>query len=389
MGINLEQSGGGVSGTTLTGTGIARNTGACTELSGDVTTSGSNATTLKNTGTAGTYPKVTTDAQGRVTSGTTLSSTDIPVPLTISDTAANADLIETNTTTATSGTTNGSPTHRFSANYWTGAASAADTWTIGSTLAAGTNGASTLSFAHTGSTGSTQVLVPSLALFNTGQGITATAGEVYLWTSTPSARTIGFGVSSSPSNYNGVTIISNAQFGWASGTSFGSADTGVSRLGAGSIAVGNGTVGDFTGSLKLNSVTEASANGATWTQGQSSELLTLSTSGLTTDTTGLLLPAGAIIEAVVCRVTTTITTTTNWAVGDSVQSARFSSPNATLTAGTTSIGLNQADPTVSSSNLGPVQNSAAKVRITCTGSNPGAGAIRITVFYRQFVAPTS
>jgi hypothetical protein len=63
---------------TLTGTGLARQTGACTELSGDVTTSGSNATTLKNTGTAGTYTKVTTDAQGRVSSGTTLGYTDLP-----------------------------------------------------------------------------------------------------------------------------------------------------------------------------------------------------------------------------------------------------------------------------------------------------------------------
>ncbi|WP_347357516.1 tail fiber domain-containing protein [Bdellovibrio sp.] len=34
--------------------------------------------TLKNTGTAGTYTKVTTDAQGRVTSGAALAATDIP-----------------------------------------------------------------------------------------------------------------------------------------------------------------------------------------------------------------------------------------------------------------------------------------------------------------------
>jgi hypothetical protein len=63
---------------TLTGTGLARNSGACTELSGDVTTSGSNATTLKNTGTAGTYTKVTTDAQGRVSSGALLGYADLP-----------------------------------------------------------------------------------------------------------------------------------------------------------------------------------------------------------------------------------------------------------------------------------------------------------------------
>src|ERR1043166_6968898 len=48
-------------------------------LPGNETTSaGSVATTLKNTGTAGTYTKITFDAQGRETSGTTLSAGDIP-----------------------------------------------------------------------------------------------------------------------------------------------------------------------------------------------------------------------------------------------------------------------------------------------------------------------
>jgi hypothetical protein len=147
----------------------------------------------------------------------------------------------------------------------------------------------------------------------------------------------------------------------------------------------NGGVTAATDSSLINST----SNGATWTRGSSSELLTLSTSGLTTDTTANLLPANSIIEAVVCRVTTTITTTTNWAVGDATQSARFSTANATLIAGTTSVGQNHKDPTVATANLGPVQTSAAKVRITCTGSNPGAGAVRITVFYQQFVAPSS
>lgn len=48
-------------------------------LSGDITTTGSsNITTLKATGTAGTYTKVTTDAQGRVISSSTLIASDIP-----------------------------------------------------------------------------------------------------------------------------------------------------------------------------------------------------------------------------------------------------------------------------------------------------------------------
>lgn len=37
---------------------------------------------------------------------------------------------------------------------------------------------------------------------------------------------------------------------------------------------------------------------------------------------------------------------------------------------------------------GPSQPSAAKVRVTTTGT-PGAGAIRITVFYLSLTAPTS
>lgn len=49
-------------------------------LSGDATGSGTTsiAVTLANTGTAGTYTKVTTDAKGRVTAGASLSATDIP-----------------------------------------------------------------------------------------------------------------------------------------------------------------------------------------------------------------------------------------------------------------------------------------------------------------------
>ena len=49
-------------------------------LSGDATGSGRTGitVTLKNTGTAGQYTKVTTDAQGRVTGGTTLAENDIP-----------------------------------------------------------------------------------------------------------------------------------------------------------------------------------------------------------------------------------------------------------------------------------------------------------------------
>jgi hypothetical protein len=49
-------------------------------LSGDASGSGTTSisVTLASVGTAGTYTKVTTDAKGRVTSGTTLSTGDLP-----------------------------------------------------------------------------------------------------------------------------------------------------------------------------------------------------------------------------------------------------------------------------------------------------------------------
>lgn len=148
----------------------------------------------------------------------------------------------------------------------------------------------------------------------------------------------------------------------------------------------------FTGTLSAtgNTTTNgnaivASANAATWTRGQASELLTLSTSGTTSDTSADLLPANSIIESVVARVTTTITTATDWKLGDPTTAGRFTAANSTLTEGTTDVGLVHIDQ---SGAAGPRQTAAAKVRVTTTGT-PGAGAIRITVFYRTLVAPTS
>lgn len=74
-----------LSGNATTATTLA--TGRTIGMTGDVTwTSASfngsanvtGTSTLANVGTAGTYTKVTTDAKGRVTSGTTLSASDIP-----------------------------------------------------------------------------------------------------------------------------------------------------------------------------------------------------------------------------------------------------------------------------------------------------------------------
>jgi len=130
---------------------------------------------------------------------------------------------------------------------------------------------------------------------------------------------------------------------------------------------------------------QPTANGATWTQGSISEVITLSSTGTTTDSVANLLPANSIIEAVVARVTTTVATATDWKLGDATTAGRFSAANSSLTAGTTQVGLAHVDQR---GPAGPRQTSAAKLRITTTGT-ASAGAIRVTVFYRQFAPPVN
>lgn len=105
------------------------------------------------------------------------------------------------------------------------------------------------------------------------------------------------------------------------------------------------------------------------------ETITLATDGLTTDSTANLLMANAIIAPVFCEVMTTITTATGWSVGISGTAARFLANTTDLTAGTTKVGMAHLTGTVAF-----IQAAAAKVRITAAANNPGAGAVRVTVF---------
>lgn len=130
------------------------------------------------------------------------------------------------------------------------------------------------------------------------------------------------------------------------------------------------------------------ANGQLMQIESASELITLSTSGTTTDSATNLLPAGAILLAVTARVTTTITTATDWKLGDSTTAGRFCGAQTGLTAGTTVVGLSHQQGSIATDAAGPVQSAAAKLRITTTGT-PGAGAIRVTVYYIVLTPSTS
>ncbi|MBZ5684389.1 MAG: hypothetical protein LAP86_05075 [Acidobacteriia bacterium] len=112
---------------------------------------------------------------------------------------------------------------------------------------------------------------------------------------------------------------------------------------------------------------------------------TLNAGGNTTDTGQSCLPANSVIDAVVYRITTTITMAASFTIGDATKAARFCTTQSTLTAGTTGVCFAQADQAGAA---GPIQSSAAKVRVTLN-ANPGAGAIRLIVYYHTWTPPAS
>ena len=265
-----------------------------------------------------------------------------------------------NTTVATVSTTNASPILNLAANYWNGSASQTDLWTIGSALAAGTNGASTLKVSHTGAadglgtfigiqvggTTSSSVSIGEAngvaqiwmgvaptqnnaliagtstdSYFNTPSGGTGhlrvNGADVLSFTSTAitalqpiNVTTLRAATVEGPANTFGVfQFQASNQFTSYSTTAptltiapltastgnlinylvsfsgaitggvdpagnifFGNKDTGISRLGAASLAVGNGTAGDKTGSITLAnlilSATQTPATNAAGTAGQ-------------------------------------------------------------------------------------------------------------------------
>lgn len=151
----------------------------------------------------------------------------------------------------------------------------------------------------------------------------------------------------------------------------------------------DGNVYIFNGAAWVGISALYGSHGESWVEGSTTEEITLSNAATTTDSVADLLPVNSIILAVVARVTVTITAlATVWKIGDPTTANRFTSNDATLTAGETQVGLNHWHGGVASDAAGPTQQVADKIRIT-TDAIPGAGKVRVTVFYRQYIAPTS
>lgn len=191
-----------------------------------------------------------------------------------------------------------------------------------------------------------------------------------------------FQLGATPYLYMSTSIGMNAvsSLYWASGApGFTAPDLLLTRKAAGTLAQEDGdntqrsrVYAGFSGYMEIGTATEE---------------ITLATGATTTDSTAFLLPADAYIEFVTYRVTTTITTAANYSIGDATTPARFVSASTGLAAGSTGVGTLHLNPAVADA-AGPRQPSAAKIRIT-TNVNPGAGKIRIQVFYRTAGVPAT
>jgi hypothetical protein len=147
------------------------------------------------------------------------------------------------------------------------------------------------------------------------------------------------------------------------------------------LRVSNTAIGLFNASLDVNN-----ANSTQISTSFSTELLTLSTGSTSTVTSGNLAPANSVIDAILIRVNTAITTAANFSVkvtggSNFVQIGTATSSLSTLTSGTTYV--------LVPSSLTDHYNASATTLTVTTNANPGAGALRIFVVYRSLTPPAS
>lgn len=129
-----------------------------------------------------------------------------------------------------------------------------------------------------------------------------------------------------------------------------------------------------------------STTGSADVQALNTELITLSTAGATTASSGNIVPASSIIDAIACRVTTTITTATDWVV--KVTGGNNFNLIGAVAGASTSLTAGNTVTWVPNAHADQYNTSATTITITTTGT-PGAGAIRCAVHSRTFTPPTS
>lgn len=191
--VQVLNSGGAVTGITA-GTGLS---------GGTISTSGT--ISLSNVGTAGTYYKVTTDAQGRVTSGTSaLAETDLPSLVTAGKVSGAA---------LTSGTIAGSTAVNTSGSIQTSSSlSSASLSTRQANIFEATNTYSVGLLAPAGLAANYNLTMPS-ALGSAGQVLTTNASGQLTWSSTATGTvsqvSAGTGLTGGPITSTGSISLAN------------------------------------------------------------------------------------------------------------------------------------------------------------------------------------
>lgn len=141
-----------------------------------------------------------------------------------------------------------------------------------------------------------------------------------------------------------------------------------------------------TPTASTSSKVAAAANGAFVLRSTASEEITLDLVGTTTVSVANLAPANSSIKAILCRVTTTITGSTDWAIqvtggNDFVAIGTATAAQTSLTAGNTVVLV----PAAFSDQF----NAAATTLTITTTGIALTGKIRVTVVSDNYTAPTS
>lgn len=165
-----------------------------------------------------------------------------------------------NVTAATSTVAQSSPILSISGQYWTGSASAADGWTVQNVLANGTNGASTLTITHSGSTGNAQVqfpagssTFPSIAV-SANQGLGRNTASILQIIAGGTGSFVQFGTTASQGGLQILCSPSNPQIATVTGGSFltlGGLTNG--QTNQSSVVLNNGSI-SFTGTVTPNGI---------------------------------------------------------------------------------------------------------------------------------------
>lgn len=226
-----------------------------------------------------------------------------------------------NVSPATAGVPQSSPVIVLGGQYWNGS-SVADSWSLQDVVGSGLNGTSTLTFSHSGSAGAAVVSTPALSIGNPTSptnppnvgflNITGLQSSVGFFQMVAGSMTFEILMQPTPNVVFGTTsnndllfetnsaaaialkssgsivLATGSPLSWAATSPLGAAlpDTGLSRLSAGELVLGNGSFGDYSGALQLKSViitdtasnvdlTIANTTGATSGTSQSSPIINL------------------------------------------------------------------------------------------------------------------